>query len=244
MPFCPWRSRSAAWTTALKSSPRARIRRTISASVKSAASSASTRSMSARTSAETPARRRVDAAEHFGGRRRVVAWAPVVRARQPLAVDLVEHRAAQAFVHPGGHVAGEARIDGQAFVQLLAGSCGLAGQFVQMRPRRFGVHEIRRQGRNAAPVVRCPRRRFFGSTARPQVRRRLDAHLRAEQDARHGDGPQQFVQVRLRRLAHLRARLGAEVLDDDLLNVPVHGVDAANGEQRFDALQARPRRCR
>ena len=107
-----------------------------------------------------------------------------------------------------------------------------------MRPRGFRVHEVRRQGRDAAPVVDAG-----GDDLRQhawaQVRRRLDAHLRAEQNPRHGDGPQQFVQVRLRRLAHLGAWLGAKVLDDDLLDVAVFGVDAADGEQRLDAFQAR-----
>ena len=132
--------------------------------------------------------RRVDAFEHFRGRRGVVAWAPSVGARQALAVDGVEHGAAQALVHPGVHVTREARIDRQAFVQCLAGGSRLAGQFVQMRPRRFRVHEIRRQGRDAAPVVDAG-----GDDLRQhawaQVRRRLDAHLRTEQNPRHRNRP-------------------------------------------------------
>ena len=58
-------------------------------------------------------------------------------------------------------------------------------------------------------------------------------------EARHGDGPQLILQRRLRRVGHARAGLGAEVLDDDLLDVAVALVDVADGQQRLDALGPR-----
>ena len=44
---------------------------------------------------------------------------------------------------------------------------------------------------------------------------------------------------RLRRLGHARIGLGAEILDDDFLDMAVPLVGIANGEQRLDALQPR-----
>ena len=49
---------------------------------------------------------------------------PSVRGRA-LAVDLVEQGGSQRGIHPGLRLLGEARVDGEAFVQLLAGRCGL-----------------------------------------------------------------------------------------------------------------------
>ena len=122
-------------------------------------------------------------------------------------------------------------------MQVLAGVRRLAGQFGQVRPGRLGIHEIRRQGRHAAPVVDAcvdDLRQHAGT----QVRRRLHAHVGAEYDTGDGDGPEQFVEIRFRRRAHLRARLGAEVLDDDLLDVAVRLVHPADGEQGLDAFAA------
>ena len=48
-----------------------------------------------------------------------------------------------------------------------------------------------------------------------------------------------LVQRRLGRIGHARAGLGAEVLDDDFLDVAVALVDVADGQQRLDALGAR-----
>ena len=48
-----------------------------------------------------------------------------------------------------------------------------------------------------------------------------------------------IVQRRLRRIGHARAGLGAEVLDDDFLDVAVALVHVADREQGLDALGAR-----
>ena len=62
---------------------------------------------------------------------------------------------------------------------------------------------------------------------------------RPKNDAGHGNGPEVIVQRRLCRSRHARAGLGAEVLDDDFLNVAVTLVDVADRQQRLDALGPR-----
>ena len=93
---------------------------------------------------------------------------------------------------------------------------------------------IRRYRRHAAPVIDAGRDQF--TEPRSQVRRRLDVHFRAENDARHGDGPLQFVVRGFHRQRHLRVRLGAKILDDDFLDVTVLPVQVAKRQQRLHAL--------
>jgi hypothetical protein len=97
---------------------------------------------------------------------------------------------------------------------------------------------VGRHRRHAAPIVDAGAdqlRQPFG----PQVGRRLNVHCRPENDAGYGDGPQVIVQRRLRRVSHARTGLGAEVLDDDFLNVTVAFVDVADRQQGLDAFQPR-----
>src|SRR5438045_2184737 len=51
-----------------------------------------------------------------------------------------------------------------------------------------------------------------------------------------GDGPQVVLRRRRGRAGHGRARLGAEVLDDHLLDVAVAAVDGLDGGQRLQPL--------
>ena len=169
---------------------------------------------------------------------RVFARGPIIRARQPLAIGQIQHPLAQPRVQPALWVLGEARIEGEPLVQMFAGQRGFTAQILKVRPRCFRVHEVWRERRNATPIVNACGD-DLGQHARAQVRRRLHTHAGTEQDAGDGDGPKQLVQVRLGRRAHLRARLGAEVLHDELLDVAVFLMDVADGEQRFDAFAAR-----
>ena len=89
---------------------------------------------------------------------------------------------------------------------------------------------IRRQRRDAAPVVH-PGGDKRRQSPRAQVGRRLHAHIRPQNQARHGDGPAQFFVVRLRSRGHQGAGLGAKVLDDHFLNMPIAGVQATNRKQ-------------
>ena len=72
-----------------------------------------------------------------------------------------------------------------------------------------------------------------------QIGRRLDVHRRPEHDPRDRDGPQMIGNIRLRRIRHARRRLGAEILDDDFLDVAVAPVQIAQRQQRLDPLAPR-----
>ena len=182
--------------------------------------------------------RTADRGQHVGGRTHRFARRPAVGARQSRCVDQFEHFVAQRFGEPDVGTLYVFRIDRQALVQQLAGARGFATEFFEVRPRRFGVDEVGRKRRHAAPVVDAGRddlRQHAGA----QVRRRLDAHVGAEHDPRDRDGPQQFVEIGLRRVAHLRAFLRTKVLHDDFLNVSVLGVHCTQCEQRLDAFEPR-----
>ena len=97
---------------------------------------------------------------------------------------------------------------------------------------------VGRDRRDAAEIVDARVDQLLGSS-RSQVGGRLDAHGRAEDDPRHGDGPQMLLDGRLGRPRHARARLGQEILDDDLLQVTVLGVGVPEGKERVEALRLR-----
>ena len=58
-------------------------------------------------------------------------------------------------------------------------------------------------------------------------------------EARHRNGPHLLLERRLGCLRHARPGLGAEILDDDFLDVAVPLMHVADGKQRLDALAAR-----
>ena len=120
----------------------------------------------------------------------------------------------------------------------MAGLTGAGLQHLELGPRRFGVHVIGRDGRDAAPVVDA-RLEQTGEVGMREVRRRLQADLVGQDQPCHGERPEVVVERRLGRVDHLRAGLGAEVLDDHLLQVAVLGVQVAQREQRLDLLAAR-----
>ena len=94
---------------------------------------------------------------------------------------------------------------------------------------------IRGDGRDPAPIIDS-RRNQPRIDARRQVGRRLDIHRGAQDQARGGDAPEQVVEIGLRGAGELGAGLGAEVLNDDLLNMPETAVQIADGEERLEAL--------
>ena len=112
------------------------------------------------------------------------------------------------------------------------------GKLGDRGPRRLRIDVVRRDGRHPAPII-DPSRDEPRIDARRQVGRRLDVHRRAQDQARRGDGPKEVVEIGLGRARALRAGLGAEVLDDDLLDMPVTAVQIADGEERLEALGAR-----
>ena len=97
---------------------------------------------------------------------------------------------------------------------------------------------VGRDRRHAAPVVDA-RPDQAAEGVRRQVGRRLNRHAGAEDEPGARDGPLQVRERRVRRLRHPRARLGPEVLDDDLLQVPVRVVQLPQREQRGEAFLPR-----
>ena len=118
---------------------------------------------------------------------------------------------------------------------MLAGGCRFPVKLIEVWPGRFGVHEIRRQRRDAAPIVDA-RGDELCQHAGAEVRWRLNIHLRSEQDTSNRNGPEQIIQIRLRRFCHLGVGLGAKVLNDDFLQVPIGKVQIAQRKQGFDSL--------
>ena len=97
---------------------------------------------------------------------------------------------------------------------------------------------VGRHRRDAAPVVQAGADQARIDAGR-QVGRRLDVHVGPEDQPRLGDGPEKVVEVGLVGIGALGVGLGAEILDDDFLDVAVRFVQVADRLQRLDALLAR-----
>src|SRR2546430_16572184 len=65
---------------------------------------------------------------------------------------------------------------------------------------------------------------------------RSDVHVRTEHETGHREGPEQVVERRLGRVGHRDPGLDAEVLDDDLLDVPMPLVQVADRNERVHAF--------
>ena len=158
-----------------------------------------------------------------------------MRARSQLAIGELECGGERRGLGPLG--VEEARVHGEARQQRVAGLTGTGFQHLKLGPRRLGIHVVGRDGRDAAPVVdaRFEQTREVGVR---EVRRRLQAHLVGQDQPRHRERPQVLVERRLGRVDHLGAGLGAEVLDDHLLEMAVLGVQLAQRQQRLDLFAA------
>ena len=141
-------------------------------------------------------------------------------------------------VEPARPVPAVLGIHREALHQLPAGGVGLAFEIREVRPRRFGVHMVGSDRGDPAPVVDS-RVDEGAEGAGLQIGRRLHAHARTEDQARHRDAPAVLVEGRLGGLGHQGARLGPEVLNDDLLDMVVLFVHGANCEQRLDPFTPR-----
>lgn len=89
---------------------------------------------------------------------------------------------------------------------------------------------VRRDRRDAAPIVDARRNEMLQQPRR-EIGRRLDVHVRPEQDAGGGNGPEMIVEVGFGVACHPRPRLGPEILDDDLLQVTMALVQVAQMQQ-------------
>ncbi len=161
---------------------------------------------------------------------------PVVGPRPAVGVDLPQQHRLQLRIDPGLRRARVRRVDREPLDEFLPRHLRRPLEDLQVRPGRLRVDVVGRHGRDAAPVV-DPGVDERPQRADAQVRRRLDVHLRREQQPRHRDGPQVLVERCRRRVRHARAGLGPEVLDDDFLEVAVRLVQRSQREQRLDAFE-------
>jgi hypothetical protein len=161
----------------------------------------------------------------------------VVVAGQALGVGAVQDREDHRLVEPAGRVLGELRVDGQARGQGVAGRLGDRPQPVKGRPGPLRVDVVGRDRTDAAPVVDPGPQQ--DAEVLGQVGWRLQVDGLVQQHPGRGDGPQVLVEVQGRARRHGRARLGPEVLDDDLLDVPVAAVGLVDGGQGLQPLGPR-----
>src|SRR5438445_12730736 len=99
-----------------------------------------------------------------------------------------------------------------------------------MRPRLFWVNEIRRQWRDSSPVIDAGVEQLVIVRSR-EVGRRLNVYL-WHQQTRDRDGAHHFTLRGLGPVAHGDLRLGAKVLNNHFLNMPIAAVQLTDGEQR------------
>ena len=118
---------------------------------------------------------------------------------------------------------------------------GLGGgrlEHSQLGPRRLGVDVVGRDRRDATPIVDARVEQSWEVSV-GEVRRCLQRDAVGQNQPCNGERPEVIIERRLGGVDHLRIGLGAEILDDHLLQVAVFGVQVAQCEQRFDALGAR-----
>ena len=171
------------------------------------------------------------------GRRNVGAGRPVLGARKSIHVHRPEDRPAQARIQPPLAIGCVRWIDGEALGQHLARGFGFAFQGAKMRPGRFRIDIVRAHRRDAAPIVDAGTNDLRQGAGR-KIGRRLNVHLGPKYQPCRGDGPEQLVQAGLRRRRHSGARFGAEILDDDFLDVPVTVIEIAQRQKRIDPFPA------
>ena len=71
---------------------------------------------------------------------------------------------------------------------------------------------------------------------RRQVGRRLNIHFTTEDEARQGNGLEHFMVRRLWMITHWDIRLGAEILDDNFLDMAVAAMKIANSQKGVDSF--------
>ncbi len=173
---------------------------------------------------------------HFW-RRHALSGGPRINASETFSIAQMPDLRTHGLSQPRLIGDGVLRIDRQPLREQFAALGGGLRQLQQFRPRGFWIDVVGSHGRHAAPVVDArpdQTRQIPGA----EIRRSLKVHFRAENDPRHRNRPDQFLQARLRGVRHFRVRLRPEVLDDDFLKVSVPLVQFSQRQQRFDALPA------
>ena len=123
---------------------------------------------------------------------------------------------------------------GEARRQDPSGGLGHLGQPLEGGPGTFRVHVVGGDGGDTTPVVDA--RIEEHTEVVGQIGRRLEVHVGRQHDPGHGQRAEVVLGRAGRRLVHGRARLGKEVLDDDLLDVAVSPMRRRDG---LEALEAR-----
>ncbi len=170
------------------------------------------------------------------GLMRCTRTAPGSSRPRPFGVAAVEHREAQAVVEPAVGVEGELGVDGEPGGEHEAGGLGHRPQAVEVGPGPLGVHVVGGDGGDPAPVVDARLEQHPEVVG--QVGRRLQVDVHGQDQPGQGDGVEVLVAGAGSGPEHRRARLGQEVLDDDLLHVAPAGVGLGDGGQRVDAVLA------
>ncbi len=163
---------------------------------------------------------------------------PGVGPGKTIAIYTVQQRGAQSSIDPALRFLRIRGINGQALGKFLARGFRRARQAVQMRPGRFRIDVIRGDRRYAAPVV-DPSANQLAQRFRAEIRRRLNVHLRFEQQPGCRDGPEVILDRRRSHFSHARPRFRPEILHDDLLDVAVAIVQLAQRQERIDTFRAR-----
>ena len=159
-----------------------------------------------------------------------------VVAAEILCVAAVHHREVQRRVEPALGPTGVLGVDGEARCEGEAALLGHLAQHVEVGPRALGVDVVGGDGGDPAPVVDAGVEQHPEVVA--QVGRRLEVDVGGQHEPCHRERPQVLVGRAGLRLLHAGAQLGQEVLDDDLLHVPVAGVGGGDRLHRRDPVDA------
>ena len=163
---------------------------------------------------------------------------PIDFTHQSARFDCAAYRGLQRGIGPYCDVASKGWTDCQALPQMSPGLFGFGFKLFKVRPRCLRVDMVRRDGRDAAPVIDAGANELR-QRAVAQVRRRLDCHVRPQNQPRRGNRPQMIFKRWFGSHCHQCRIFGAEILDDDFLNMPVLGVKIADREQSFHPFQPR-----
>ena len=167
-----------------------------------------------------------------------------VVAAQRLGVGAVEHGEPDGRVEPARRRGGVLRVDGQPGGEDESAVLGGLAQRVDGGPRPLRVDVVDRHRRDAAPVVDAGVEEVAEPVGVGEVRRRLHVHVGGQHQPGQRDRPDVVLGWAGRLVAHGRARLRQEVLDDHLLHVAVPAVARGDRLERVPAGRPRSRRCR
>ena len=135
-------------------------------------------------------------------------------------------------------VVDELGVDSQSGLQRVPGLGGGRLEQSELGPRSLGIDVVGRDRRDATPIVDARVEQSWEVSV-GEVRRCLQRDAVGQNQPCNGERPEVIIERRLGGVDHFRIGLGAEVLDDHLLEVAVFGVQVAQSEQRLDALGPR-----